>query len=182
VQLGSKHAHHFYENGLRWSPLPAAIDSGHPPIFGYYLAVAWTLFGKTLPVSHWAMFPFLSGIALLLYRLGGILTAETRDATAKTHVWALGLVLLVFSDPVMAGQSALIAPDIPLAFFFLLSVRAFLRERPVWAMIGILGLCAISTRGMMTTAGLFIWQIFAHGLPAAACPHWCARAWFFCQE
>ncbi len=170
MQLGSKHAHHFYENGLRWTPLPAAIDSGHPPIFGYYLAVVWTLFGKTLPVSHWAMFPFLSGIALLLYRLGGILTAETRDATAKTHVWALGLVLLVFSDPVLAGQSALIAPDIPLAFFFLLSVWAFFRERPVWAMIGILGLCAISTRGMMTTAGLFIWQVFAHGTAGRRLP------------
>ena len=57
VQLASKHAHHFYENGLRWTPLPPEIDSGHPPVFGYYLALAWTCFGKTLPASHCAMPP-----------------------------------------------------------------------------------------------------------------------------
>ncbi|MBK9335499.1 MAG: hypothetical protein IPM98_02475 [Lewinellaceae bacterium] len=158
VQLGSKHAHHFYENGLRWTALPEAIDSGHPPVFGYYLALVWTLFGKTLPAGHWAMFPFLAGIALQLVRLGEHCTATAHNA----RFWPLGLVLLVFSDPVLAAQSALVGPDIPLVFFFLLTVQALLGGRQAWAVVGILGLCAISTRGMMTTAGLFVWQMLAH--------------------
>lgn len=149
VQLGSKHAHHFYNHGLRWSALPAEIDSGHPPVFGYYLAVIWTFFGKTLPASHWAMFPFLAGIAALLYRIG---------EQAGGNGWGYPLVALAFLDPVLAGQSVLIGPDIPLAFFFLLAVYALLNGRLFLAGVGILGLCAISMRGMMAAAGLFVWQ------------------------
>lgn len=149
VQLGSKHAHHFYENNLRWGVLPTEIDSGHPPVFGYYLAIVWALFGKTLAYSHWAMYPFVAGTALLLYRLGLRLGGQT---------WAPALVILVFVDPVVAGQSALIGPDIPLAFFFLLAVEAFLSGRRAWAMFAILGLCSISMRGMMTAGALFLWQ------------------------
>jgi len=150
VQLGSKHAHHFYKNALRWSALPTGIDSGHPPVFGYYIAVVWTFFGKTLPASHWAMFPFLAGIALLLYRLGEQIGGKG---------WGYALAFLAFLDPVLAGQSALIGPDIPLAFFFLLAVFALLNGRFFLAGIGILGLCAVSMRGMMVAAGLFAWQL-----------------------
>jgi len=158
VQLGSKHAHHFYGNMLRWTPLPAEIDSGHPPVFGYYIALVWTFFGKTLPTGHWAMFPFLTGIALLLYRLGEQIGRKG---------WGFGLVLLAFYDPVLAGQSALVGPDIPLAFFFLLSVYSFLNDRRTLATLGILGLCAISMRGMMTAGALFAWQVavqWPHGM------------------
>lgn len=150
VQLGSKHAHHFYENALRWTPLPTQMDSGHPPVFGYYIAVVWTFFGKTLPAGHWATFPFLAGIAILLYRLGEQFGGKD---------WGPGLVLLAFFDPVLAAQSALVGPDIPLAFFFLLAVFSFLNQRPVLATLGILGLCAISMRGMMTAGALLAWQL-----------------------
>lgn len=156
VQLGSKHAHFFYDNGLRWAALPTDIDSGHPPVFGYYLAWCWTLFGKTLPVGHWAVFPFLAGTALLLDRLGTRLVGPT---------WGWLIVPVAFADPVLAGQSALVGPDVPLACFFLLTVDALWDGRYRWlAAVGILGLCAISMRGMMTAAALFAWQVLLHGL------------------
>lgn len=151
VQLGSKHAHFFYENGLRWAALPEEIDSGHPPIFGYYLAWIWHLFGKTLVVSHWAMFPFVAGTAALLFRLG------TRLGDSGWH--GAGLVLLAAADPVLAAQSGLVGPDIALVFFFLLAVWALWEGRPGWVAVGVLGLCAISLRGMMTAAGLLLWQL-----------------------
>lgn len=153
VQLGSKHAHFFYENDLRWALLPTEIDSGHPPVFGYILAVLWTVCGKTLAVGHWAIFPFLVGIALLLYRFGQQIGPDG---------WGWALPVLVFADPVMAGQSALVGPDIPLVFFFLLAVFALLNGRRFLAVLAVLGLCAISMRGMMTAAALFVWQVAVH--------------------
>ncbi len=149
VQLASKHAHHFYENGLRWTPLPPEIDSGHPPVFGFYLAFIWTFFGKTLPVSHWAMLPFLLGIISLLYRLG--------EQTNKQ--WAYWLLPLVLLDPVLAGQMTLVSPDVALVFFFLLSVVSIIEKRPFFLALGVLGLCAISMRGMMTAGALFLWMV-----------------------
>ncbi len=155
VQLGSKHAHHFYQNGLRWVPLPTAIDSGHPPVFGYYLACVWHLCGKSLPASHWAMFPFVAGIVILLYRMGRRLGGRVG--------WGAGLVVLAAADPVVAAQSSLVGPDVALLFFFLLAVEHLWLRRWVWASVGILGLCALSLRGMIVAVGLFVWQWYLQG-------------------
>lgn len=156
VQLASKHAHHFFDNGLRWTALPSEIDSGHPPVFGYGLAAIWLTAGKSLPASHWAMFPFLCGICWFLYRLACKIAAPQ---------WAFWLIPLAFFDPVLAGQSALVSPDIVLVFCFLLATEGLLSRRSGWATFGILGLCAVSMRGMMTAAALFLWQTIAHWQP-----------------
>jgi hypothetical protein len=151
VQLGSKHAHFFYENGLRWLPLPEQIDSGHPPVFGFYLAHIWSFFGKTLPASHWAMLPFLLLNIWLLYRLGLRLGGER---------WAFWLVPLVLLDPVMASQSTLVSPDVVLVCGFLFAVEGILGKNKTFATVGILMLCMISVRGMMTAGAIFTWQFF----------------------
>jgi hypothetical protein len=147
VQLASKHAHFFLKNGLHWSTLPPEIDSGHPPVFGFYLACVWSWFGKTLPASHWAMFPFLMGIVWFLYRLG------QRLAGPERAFWLLPLVLL---DPVAAAQSILVGPDIVLLCFFLMATEGVLGRKNLLTSLGILGLCAIGMRGMMTAAALFV--------------------------
>lgn len=150
VQLASKHAHHFYENHLQWLPLPAVIDSGHPPCFGYYLACIWTVFGKNLPASHWAMLPFLLLNVCLLYRLGRRLGGD------RLAFW---LIPLVFLDPVMAGQNVMISPDVVLVSGFLLAVEGILGRSKFFISIGVLILCMISMRGMMTAGALFVWQM-----------------------
>lgn len=152
VQLASKHAHHFYENGLRWVLLPPDIDSGHAPVFGWYIALVWTFFGKTLPASHWAMLPFLLLNIWLLYRLGLRLGGRR---------WAFWLIPLVLLDPVMAGQSVLVGPDVVLICGFLLAVEGLLGKNKVFTTVGILILCAISMRGMMTAAALYVWQMLS---------------------
>ncbi len=156
VQLGSKHAHFFFQNGLHWAPLPVEMDSGHPPAFGYYLALLWTVFGKSLPTGHWGMLPFLFGITWLLFRLG------RRYGGPQ---WTWWLLPFVFLDPVMAGQSTLVGPDIVLVFCFLLTLEGILSRASGWVVFGALGLCAISTRGMMTAAALFVWQLMASWRP-----------------
>lgn len=162
VQLGSKHAHHFFENGLRWSPLPPEIDSGHPPVFGFYLAYVWAVFGKSLVVSHLAMLPFLLGIVWLLVGFGGQMGGE------KHWFW---LPLLALADPVLAGQMALVSPDVPLVFFFLLAVAGIFSEKRGWLAVGILGLCLISMRGMMVAGALLFWVLSFEFRVRRAMPH-----------
>jgi hypothetical protein len=172
IQLGSKHAHFFYQNGLKWAILPPDIDSGHHPVFGYYLALCWTLFGKSLAVSHWAMFPFLFGIPYFTFRI-----AEKKIGIQ----WAFWLLPMVLLDPVLLGQMVMVSPDVCLLCFFLMALNSilylkeilffqkigFLREEhekdilfsekigcQVGLMLGILGLCLISMRGMMVAASL----------------------------
>ncbi|MCS6929207.1 MAG: hypothetical protein NZM43_06900 [Saprospiraceae bacterium] len=152
VQLGSKHAHFFYENGLHWAPLPREIDSGHPPTLGYYLAWVWSVFGRSLPVSHWAMLPFVVGTVILLFRLGTCIGGKRWEGA--------GLVLLAAADPVLATQSSLVGPDIVLSCFFLLAVWALWTTRLGWAAIGVAGLCVVSLRGMMVAVALLAWQVY----------------------
>lgn len=151
VQLASKHAHFFYENGLHWAPLPPEIDSGHPPLLGFYLAVLWSVFGKTLAVSHWAMWPFLTAIIVLAVRLGQFLAGEK---------WGWLLAVLLFADPVLAGQAALVSPDIIVAFGLLCAVYGIQKNAKWLTIIGVLFLCATSMRGMMVTAALAFWVLF----------------------
>jgi hypothetical protein len=154
VQLGSKHAHHFYLNGLRWTPLPPEIDSGHPPVFGWYLAFIWSVFGKTLQVSHWAMLPFILLNTGLLFRLGQLLGG------IRFGYWLMPLALL---DPVMAGQHILVGPDTVLVAFFLLATLGILEQRKILLLLGVFGLCAVSMRGMMTAGAIFLWQMLISG-------------------
>ncbi|RMF31349.1 MAG: hypothetical protein D6765_01905 [Bacteroidetes bacterium] len=150
VQLASKHAHHFFEQGF-WPPLlPDALDSGHPPTFGAYLAAVWLLFGKTLPVSHLAMLPFLGLLLWAMLRIGRHLPDPR---------WGKWLPLLLFADPVLAAQSLLVSPDVALAAFFLLGVVGLLEGRSLWVGAAVLGLGLISLRGMMVGLGLYLWAL-----------------------
>jgi hypothetical protein len=150
IQLGSKHAHWYFEDDFRHFLLPAEIDSGHPPFFGMYLAFLWKIFGKSLWVGHFAMFPFLAGIVIMVFRIGDRL-AEKR--------YTPFLMLLVAVDPVFAGQSILISPDVVLAFFFLLGTWGVLSGKSLPKIIGAIGLGMISTRGMMVALSLFLFEV-----------------------
>ena len=160
VQLGSLHAHFYLENNFDSILLPAEMDSGHPPLFGMYLAMCWKLFGKSLVVSHFAMLPFILGTVKVLFEIGKYFFQKTS--------WVLVLVALVFFDPCWIGQATLITPDIVLVFSFLLALNGVLTNHAptnrhpnfqllpkLKIMIGIIGLCLISMRGMMVAAAIF---------------------------
>jgi len=181
VQLASKHAHWYYEQNFQYFLLPENINSGHPPIFGMYIAGCWKVFGKTLMVSHFSMLPFLLGIVWLLHKIG------TYYGNAKTAKY---LMLLVLVDPFFAGQSVLVSPDIVLVFAFLLcvhSITMYSKESPsrtfpdsyrdgstqlkptsilnpptIGIVLGVILLGTISLRGMMVTFGLYLWWIITN--------------------
>ncbi len=151
VQLASKHAHWYYDQQFARFFLPENINSGHPPLFGMYLAACWTLFGKSLIVSHFSILPFLLGIIWQLEKIG---THFGKKSTAKY------LILLVLVDPFFAGQSILVSPDIVLVFAFLLSLNGILEEKNWTVMMGTILLGMISMRGMMVAFSLYLWWVF----------------------
>lgn len=151
IQLGSKQAHWFYENNFRYLFLPVEIDSGHPPVFGMYLALCWKIFGKTLEVSHWAMFPFIAGIVFQSRRL------LIRFVDEK-HI--LPAMLLFLSDCTLLAQFTLVSPDIVLLFFLLLSLNLLLKNKNTGLIFALMGLSLISMRGMMAMVAVFIIQLF----------------------
>ncbi|MCB0704568.1 MAG: hypothetical protein KDC34_04635 [Saprospiraceae bacterium] len=150
VQLSSKHAHWYYENHFSHFFLPNELDSGHPPTWGMYLALCWQWFGQSLPVSHWAVFPFLTGICVFGFQLA----ENLRGAR-----WAFAFLLLLCLDPVLLGQAALVSPDLALVCFFLMTLSGIFREKRLLVLLGIIGLCIISMRGMITAFGLFLFVL-----------------------
>ena len=69
IQLASIPAHFYYENNFSKLFLPMQNDTGHVPIFGAYLALIWTIFSKSLFISHIAMLPFIYGVIWQAYTL-----------------------------------------------------------------------------------------------------------------
>lgn len=150
VQFGSIHPHFYLENNFQSFFLPESMDSGHPPIFGIYIALVWKFFGKTLEVSHFAMLPFLIGIIFYLNHLGKYFF--------NSSLFAVAFVLLNIFDPCLAGHAAFVSPDILIVLFFLMSFYGILENKKIHLAVGVIGLCLMSTRGMMTVASLFIFD------------------------
>jgi hypothetical protein len=150
VQLASKHAHWYFDNDFRFFLLPEAIDSGHPPLFGMYLAAIWKIFGKSLSVSHFALLPFLIGIVKRLWDLGVYLGNQKM---------AKYLILLILLDPFFAGQSVLVSPDIMLVFAFLSAIYCIYQHKGGQLIIYTILLALISMRGMMLCLSLYLWWV-----------------------
>jgi hypothetical protein len=151
VQLGSRHAYFYYENNLKLAFLPNHIDSGHIPTFGYLLALLWTVFGKTLLVSHLYIYPFVVGI---IWQLIQILK---KYISSKYIFWS---ILLLFADTTFLSQISLVSPDIPLLFFFLLAINSILKNNRILLSTAIASLFLISMRGMILSVPLFLFDTY----------------------
>jgi len=144
IQLSSKQAHYFLESGFVSFSLPDELDSGHPPLVGWYLAMMWQLLGRSLWVSHLAFLPFVA-----LYLFFGLQWVQHLVKPLWGRV--LGGVIL-FSDPLFLTQSIIMGPDIILISSFMAIVYAYCKGQKVMmvAMSLILGL--VSMRGAMVLA------------------------------
>lgn len=150
VQLGAKHALFYYENNLQLQFLPNEIDSGHIPTFGYLLALIWTVFGKSLWISHLLVLPFAIGITWQLYSLAVYFFQR------KNVKWVMLIVLL---DTTILSQISLVSPDVPLLFFFLFAVNSILWQNKWFIALAFSCLFLISLRGMILTVPLFIFEV-----------------------
>lgn len=148
VLFASKMGNHLYQNGIFHWDIPSRFDPGHPPFVGALMALGWTLFGKSLAVSHAMMLPFVFGLLWQLY--GFVAHFIPRPAHRP---WAM---LLVLADPTLLSQLATVNPDVILLFFFFLALNGLLRRQLLWQILGLAGLGLVSYRGMMVCAGVFL--------------------------
>lgn len=163
VQLGSKHAHWYFDHSFKYLFLPEELDSGHIPFFGFYLGTLWSIFGKSLWVSHFAMLPFIFLIIKYSLSITRILGVEKRAALPA---------LLILSDPTLVAQASLISPDILLIAFFLMGI-SFILENRKWPLLFVfIGLVLVSNRGVVSIITLnIIYVIYNHLKRSYKLPH-----------
>jgi hypothetical protein len=153
VWLVSTPAHWYYDNGFTLLTLPEAIDFGHPPLLGFYIAGVWRLVGKSVEVSHWAMLPVLLGIVWEAHRFVEAIMPEQ-------HGWKrVVAVLFVLLDPVLLTHTALVAQDTLLLWAYLFCVNRLLAGRRGMLALGLVVLCFTSMRGMISAAALCLYDV-----------------------
>ncbi len=155
VLFGAKMGNDLYHNGIfRWSAIALEHDAGHPPLLATLLAMSWTVFGKSLVVSHWVMFPFSIGLLWQLYNFVSFFIKDTPLRIA-------GFVL-VLADPTLLSQFVLVAPEAIQLFFLFMALNGILRHQTYLKIIGLALLGIASYRGMMLCAGLFLVDAVIH--------------------
>ncbi|MEZ4988598.1 MAG: hypothetical protein R2795_26850 [Saprospiraceae bacterium] len=148
VQL-SVPANWFYQHRFATLLLPDAITTGHPPLGGMYLAGVWMLLGRSLWISHLAMWPFVFGLLYQLKRLADHLKIEPLSLKG----WLLAFVYL---DATFLSQLSLITFDVIHLFALFWSVNALLSGRRDWLYLSFSLLLLISLRGAISGAGLVL--------------------------
>ncbi len=140
VLLVSKISSYYFETNFSDLILPNQWDTGHPPFFGVYMAGVWKLFGRSLLVSHWAIFPFMVGMGIAYYYLLRYFVKPE---------WRPYGMLLLFLEPAILAQSALGAFDISLVFFFLLAANGLVYRKRWLLFIACFFMVGISIRGIL---------------------------------
>lgn len=146
IYSGSRVAHHFWEQGLGNLILPGEADAGHPPFFGLLLAGTWSLFGRSLPVSHWFMLPWLAALAWQLWRLARVATPY------PLYRWAIFVLLL--AEPTLLAQATLVSPELPLLLAVLITVNGILHGSRSQTGFGAFMLPLFSARGLLMLPAL----------------------------
>ncbi|MCO5249722.1 MAG: hypothetical protein M9887_12330 [Chitinophagales bacterium] len=152
--LTSNIAQWFYENGIGNGLVPTLWDAGHPTLFQIALAGTWNIWGKSLPVTHLFMLPFLM---MSVYFLLKILSSLEVSKNAKI----VGL-LLFLAHPYILTQSTLISYDTLQVTFFLITVYAILQDKKGLLFVGIIALETCSIRGQIIAFACMMGYLFLY--------------------
>ena len=150
VQFAGKHGLYYFQHYCEVVLLPDDFDSGHIPIFGFYLASIWKIFGISLPISHWAMLPFILMIVFF--------TVQIANVFENRLLFTSLLILLLICDPTLLAQMTLVSPDVFLMAFFTMTLYGFIAQKSYFRWIGLMGLGLISIRGLMVVGAFFIFE------------------------
>lgn len=152
MQFAGDHPNWYYDHHFRYFLLPDACDSGHPPLFGMYLAALWELAGRSLWVSHTAMLPFIILIVAQAVRTGSLLFPAQKSYAAL----ATGIVL---SQSVLLTQCTLVSPDVWLMGCFLLALNAVLARSNWQLLLAVMIMGMLSTRAMTAAFCLYLFRL-----------------------
>jgi hypothetical protein len=135
----------FYEGKYGAFDFPENLDNVTFPFYSTYLFFAWTIFSKSLLVSHLAMLPFLLGICYEFYKLAG------RFLNDRLVSFAMILLLL---EPTFMTQGIIMGYDIILVYLFLLAVNLMLNDKQKFYSIIIPIIALYSIRGLFLALSL----------------------------
>ena len=140
------------EHGLwNWMSLPLQHDPGHPMLPAMYIAGMWSIFGKTMVVTHLSVIPFIFLFCYILWLIVYNLFGYTK--------WALATYLIVIADPCVFSQLMYIGPELFVLTFTGLAIYGIWKPSTILQTIGLMALGVTSLRGMMLCAGIFLWDI-----------------------
>lgn len=144
-------ANWYFDTNFNYFFLPDDIATGHPTFIGMYFAAIWKLFGKSLFVTHLAMFPFVFGLAIQINQL--IRNLEIQKNT--------GFVILIFVllDTTLLSQMSLITFEVFQLFFYILCINAILNNKKHILSIAFLCLVLTSLRGTICGGGIVLFHI-----------------------
>lgn len=149
-------ANYYYNNNFDTLYLPSEITTGHQPFFGMYLALGWKFLGKSIPITHWLLLPFVFGTA---YQFLKFIIFFSKKRTSSYLIF-----LICILDSVLISQLSLLTFEIPHIFFFIATLNALLRKEKLWTSIFFTGLCLVSLRATMSAIGIvlfyFLYEIF----------------------
>ncbi|MBU0487380.1 MAG: hypothetical protein KKA07_04580 [Bacteroidetes bacterium] len=142
---------HYFDTNFTSIIPPEEYDTGQFPLFSLYLGLAWSVFGKSLLVSHLAFLPVIIGLAIEFFRF------------ARRFVYYTYLpfaVVLFLADPAIITQSLYMSYDVVEAWFFLFSLNRLLEKKVFSFSFGLLILSMISTRSVLLLPPLFIIYLY----------------------
>jgi hypothetical protein len=144
-------ANWYFDTGFRHFFIPDEIATGHPTFVPMYIALLWKLFGKSLLVSHLAMFPFVFGI---LFQLNRYIESANCPGLYK---W---LILIIVSlDATLLSQLSLISFDVVQIFFFMWCVNSIIYKKNVHLGIAFTFLSVTSLRGAICSSGIILFDL-----------------------
>ncbi|MBI2968828.1 MAG: hypothetical protein HYY40_13595 [Bacteroidetes bacterium] len=140
-------AHDFFDSGFATLIPGEGRDPGHFSLYGFYMALSWKLFGKSLVVSHIALLPVILGIIWEYFKLALKFIPVKFIAPA---------MLLLIAEPALATQTILMGHDLFLVYFFLLGLNGLLSGNNFIYSLALCFLPACSIRGIFSFLALLI--------------------------
>lgn len=139
------------EHGIwNWGCIPLESDPGHPPFIATYMSLVWSIFERSIPIAHIALYPF---VFLFIFEVLAI-----ANFIFKNRTLSLITISLVLADPTIFASLMYVGTEVFILSFSAIAVRGILTNNIWRKIIGLmfLGLCCL--RGMMLCAGLFLWD------------------------
>lgn len=127
------------------------IDNGSSPIYSIFQALIWSLFGRSLPVTHFTLLPFLIGI-IYQFRL-----LAKRFINEKYLVWAF---LFLVIEPTLLTQTVIAGYDLIICFLFLLALNGIFQNKKWMILLPAIFIPLINIRGFSMVISIFLIDVF----------------------
>lgn len=161
ISTVSRASYFILDSGYTSISYPPGQDPGHPITFPLIYAALWSVFGKSLIISHAFNFLFAFGIVYLVFRW-------TNETWGRLSAVVASLLLLL--TPLFAAQSAMINTHLPLTFFTLLLAYSLEKHWRYLAALAAAALILTHLQGLFCIAGIMIWWFWVKQ---------CQRTWKF---